>query len=84
MRDREPVKGSTSMGLRADVDKDSCISSGRCVADAPGHFRFDDDEISEVIPGAPPLPADQLRAIALGCPAEAIRLFEGDQPVETD
>jgi ferredoxin len=72
------------MSLRPEVDKDACISSGRCVADAPEVFRFDADEISEVAPDRPPLPDDRLRAIAQGCPAEAILLFDGDTPVPLD
>jgi ferredoxin len=72
------------MALRPEVDKDACISSGRCVADAPSVFRFDADEISEVAADAPQLPDERLRAIAQGCPAEAILLFDGADPVPLD
>lgn len=72
------------MALRAEVDKDVCISSGRCVADEPSVFRFDDDELSEVAPDAPQLPDDDLRAIARGCPSGAILLFDGADPVPID
>jgi len=72
------------MALRAQVDKDVCISSGRCVADAPSVFRFDEDELSEVVAGAPPLADEQLFAIARACPSGAIELFDGSEPVPVD
>jgi len=31
------------MAYRITVDHDVCMSSGKCVADAPDLFRFDDD-----------------------------------------
>ena len=69
------------MAYRVEVDKDVCISSGKCVADAPGFFRFDADELSEVVADPPELADAQLEAIARGCPSGAITLFNGDVPV---
>lgn len=66
------------VAYRVEVDKDVCISSGKCVADAPEVFRFDDDELSEVIPGSPQLPNEQLLTIARQCPALAVVLTDGD------
>ena len=35
--------------LRIEIDQSLCLSSGKCVADAPHVFAFDDDEIATVI-----------------------------------
>lgn len=70
------------MTLRAQVDPDICISSGRCVADAPGAFAFDDDEIAGAIDGAASLEREALLTIARNCPAEAIRVYDGDRRME--
>jgi ferredoxin len=60
----------------AAVDKDVCISSGRCVADAPTAFRFDDEELAEPTPAFPPLPDDELLAVARACPSGAVSLSD--------
>lgn len=70
------------MAYRVEVDPDVCISSGRCVADTPGLFRFDDDEIAEVIPDGEELPDQRLVALARGCPSGALRLTDGGERVE--
>lgn len=70
------------MPYRVTVDSDVCISSGKCVADAPQLFRFDDDEIAEVVPGAP-APADEVALdLARACPSGAIRVFDGDEEID--
>lgn len=63
------------MALSAEVDKDLCMSSGKCVADAPGVFSFDDDELSEVTGHPASLDDARLVEIARTCPAGAISLF---------
>lgn len=69
------------MGYRVEIDRDECVSAGKCVASAPGYFRFDEDELATVDPtGTPPDDATLLR-IARACPSQAIRLFDGDAPV---
>lgn len=70
------------MVLRAEVDPDVCMSSGKCVADAPQAFEFDEDEIARAIDGGRVLDRATLMAIARNCPSEAIQLFDGDDPVE--
>lgn len=67
------------MGYRLSIDNDICLSSGRCVADLPGVFRFDADELAELIPAAE-LPADTglLGAAVRNCPSGAIRLLDDD------
>jgi ferredoxin len=69
------------MAYRIEVDSDLCISSGMCVADAPEAFRFNDDDIAEVIPGAPRLSDDALVRLAQGCPSGALQVFDGDKPI---
>jgi ferredoxin len=66
------------MAYQVSVDKDLCISSGKCVADAPQLFRFDDDDLSEVVPGAPQPADSELLVIARQCPALAVQLRDPD------
>lgn len=70
------------MGYRVVIDQDECVSAGKCVATAPGYFRFDDDELATVDESAPPPDDSTLVRIARTCPSQAISLFDGDQPVE--
>ena len=73
------------MALVARVDQDVCISSGRCVADAPSAFRFDAEEIAEAVRPPPDLPAESLLNIARNCPSGAITLHgPGEQEVPLD
>ncbi len=70
------------MAYRVEVDRDVCMSSGTCVADLPAFFRFDDDELAEVVPGAPP-PSDSAQlALARACPSGALRVFDGDEELD--
>lgn len=78
------VLGSTlaAMTLRVEVDRDACVSAGKCVAAAPAFFQFDDDELVTIDQGAP-LPKDALLLrIAKSCPSQAIHVFDGDQRIE--
>lgn len=63
------------------VDKDLCISSGKCVADFPRAFRFDDDEISEATENASSLTDDEMVEAARNCPSGAIAVLDeqGDE-----
>jgi ferredoxin len=72
------------MTYHIEVDRDVCMSSGKCVADAPDLFRFDDDEIAEPVPGADP-PSDQ-RALDLAraCPSGALVVRDADTGEEID
>lgn len=72
------------MTLRVEVDEDVCISAGKCVADAPGAFAFDDDEIAHATAAAAALGRDRLVQVARTCPSGAIRLFDGADEVEVD
>jgi ferredoxin len=72
------------LNTRAEVDEDTCVSSGKCVAMAPASFAFDDDEIAHAVNGAATLNRGQLITIGRTCPSGAIRVFEGDEPVDLD
>lgn len=58
------------------------MSIGRCLADAPNVFRFDDSELSEVIPGQDAA-LDETTAvrIARNCPNRAIVVEREDGSV---
>lgn len=72
------------MTIRATVDEDACVSSGKCVADAPVVFEFDDDEIARATGSTGDLDRDGLVRIARACPSGAIRLIAGDVEIELD
>lgn len=69
------------MTLRAEVDQDVCLSTGKCVADAPSAFEFDAEEIAHSIDGARSLDDQRLIAVARNCPSGAIRVLDGDTEV---
>ncbi len=64
------------MPYRVSIDKDVCISSGRCVADEPTAFRFDDDELAEPIAEHPPIPDAAIVGVARGCPSGAFTVLD--------
>ena len=64
------------MPYTVSVDKDVCISSGMCVADAPSAFRFDDDELAEPVAPSPDLADERLLEIARNCPSGAIAVAD--------
>jgi ferredoxin len=66
------------MSYQVRVNKDACISSGKCIGDAKDLFRFDSDELAEVIGGATAEPLERLLKIARRCPGEAIAVFGAD------
>ena len=72
------------MTLRVEVVEDRCISSGRCVGDAPEAFAFDDDELATPLPGAARLDRRRLVELARNCPGEAIVVYDDDVPIPLD
>ncbi|MEJ2859604.1 ferredoxin [Actinomycetospora flava] len=72
------------MSYRIEVDGEICISSGRCVAEHPEVFRFDDDEVAETVPGAPTLPDDVTLRLARSCPSSALLVFDAQTGDEVD
>ena len=71
-----------TMAYRIEVDPDVCMSSGRCVADAPGLFRFDGDEVAELIPDGEQLPDQTLIALARACPSGALQVMDNEERIE--
>lgn len=83
------------MGYRVWVDRETCLSSGKCVANEPSAFRFDTEQIAEPIaePSAEPagtvgvtstIADARLLAAARDCPSGAIRLRHSDLDVPID
>lgn len=72
------------MTFRISVDPEVCISSGRCVADAPHLLRFDADELAQLVPGAPMPPAATQLDLARGCPSGALRVRDADSGEDVD
>jgi len=69
--------------VRVRVDRNGCMSSGRCIAAAPDVFTFDADRLARAAEGETPLALDDALAIARGCPALAIDVLgEDGEPVE--
>ena len=63
------------------IDKERCVSSGRCMADEPTAFGFDADELADVLGGASALSAERLVVIARRCPGLAIEVTSEDGTV---
>lgn len=64
------------MALTVRIDKELCMSAGKCVADAPNAFGYDADELAEVLPGVAELSDDRLMRLARQCPGRAIILTD--------
>lgn len=63
------------MAYRVEVQKDLCISSGKCVSDGPKVFRFDDQELAEPISETTDYELQPLLKLARNCSGEAITIF---------
>ena len=64
------------MIYRILVQKDLCISSGKCVGDAADLFGFDADELAEPLVDQVDVPLERLLRIARACPGEAISVVD--------
>lgn len=72
------------MGFRVRIDTHECVSAGKCVADHPGAFGFDEEELAVALAGASQLSDEELLRAARRCPSGAIRLTdESGAEVET-
>ena len=56
------------------IDKERCVSAGRCIADEPSAFGFGNDELAGVLPGAQHLSVSRLIVLARRCPGLAIEV----------
>ncbi|MGZ0218264.1 MAG: ferredoxin [Acidimicrobiales bacterium] len=64
------------MAMSLRVDQDECMSSGKCVANHPDTFDFDDDELVVLTSGASST-SDEIKIhAARNCPSGAIKLFD--------
>jgi ferredoxin len=52
------------------------------VLEGPGSFEFSEEQIAHAVDGAQRLGEAELLKIARACPAGAIMLFKGDEPVD--
>ncbi len=66
------------MALRVRIETDECMSAGRCVADHPEAFAFDDDELAVATPAADRLSDEVKVRVARNCPSRAIQLVADD------
>tara|TARA_X000000368_G_scaffold85425_1_gene64811 strand:- start:20581 stop:20760 length:180 start_codon:yes stop_codon:yes gene_type:complete len=59
------------------------MSSGKCVADYPGAFVFDEEELASLVPNAK-LTDNEIIKVARNCPSRAILVFdENNDQVDT-
>ncbi len=71
------------MTLRIKIESDDCMSSGKCVADYPGAFVFDEEELASLVPNAK-LTDNEIIKVARNCPSRAILVFdENNDQVDT-
>jgi ferredoxin len=61
------------------IDKQSCLSSGRCVTAAPDAFGWDADHLAEALPESASLSRERLLAIARSCPSLSITVLDEDR-----
>ena len=71
------------MSFRIEIETDDCMSYGKCVADYPGVFFFDDEELAALVPDAR-LTDEEIIKVARNCPSRAILVFdENNDQVDT-
>lgn len=63
-------------GWQVVIDRDVCMSAGRCVLEAPTGFDLDDEELVVLLPGVNNIDLDVLRSVADRCPSMAIQVIE--------
>ncbi len=64
--------------MRIEINIDDCMSSGKCVADHPSAFDFDEDELAMLIDDGRALSDEQMLRVARNCPSRAIVLYDDD------
>ena len=64
------------MTYRVEAKKDLCISSAKCVSDAPKIFKFDQDELAEPVSETTQEQLAVLIRLARNCPGEAISIYD--------
>ena len=64
------------MNYRVEVKKELCISSAKCVSDAPKIFKFDEDELAEPVTEVIQEQLEVLIRLARNCTGEAITIYD--------
>ena len=71
------------MKFRLEVDVQECMSSGKCVANHPEVFDFDNDELVALTATASHASDEVKLHAARNCPSGAIKLLDNDgKPIE--
>ena len=71
------------MRFRIEIETDDCMSSGKCVADYPEVFAFDEEELAVILPNAELTDKEAIK-VARNCPSKAILVFdENNEQVDT-
>ena len=65
------------MAYQIRLDIDDCMSSGKCVADYPSSFGFDEDELAFLKPESD-LSDEECIRVARNCPSRAISVFDSE------
>ncbi len=65
------------MGYRIHLNVDDCMSAGRCVADYPKVFEFDEDELAS-LKGESTLSDEDCIRVARNCPSRALSVFDSN------
>lgn len=76
-----PIEWTVSVrhvAFGVEVDQDECMSSGKCVANHPDTFDFDDDELVVLTPNAAMASDEAKLHAAQNCPSGAITLVDDD------
>lgn len=68
----------TTNSYRLAIDQDECMSSGKCVADYPAEFEFDEEELALLRPEAQSLSDSDILRVARNCPSRAIIVLDAD------
>jgi ferredoxin len=66
-----------TVAYRIKIDVEECMSSGKCVADYPSAFDFDDEELSTLTDSSTLSDQDMVRA-ARNCPSRALSVYDVD------
>jgi len=69
-------------GYDVNVERDECLSSGKCVAAVPGFFVFDNEELVALAPDGDKPDDETLLRVARACPSGAIHLHQDGDEVD--
>lgn len=66
------------MGYRIEIVVEDCMSSGKCVADYPKTFDFDDEELATLIENGETMSDELMIKAARNCPSRALQVYDQD------